>query len=244
VKSAATGRKTLLKQVAEIELEAKVSKINKYDRVPAITVYSDIRKGYSSVDIQKQVERALRNHDLGEVRVVFDGERESIVKYFGNIGVLGIMAVFVIYLLLLIEFGNFSHPFIIMVTIPLSSVGSIIGLYLFRQPLSFTSFLGLVSLFGIVVNNAIVLVDYINCLRASGKGVEEACIDAVVRRFRPIMLTTITTLVGLVPLIMSGSNLFTPMSISLASGLAVSTLLTLVIIPVVYAIVETRLHKK
>ncbi|NLM10807.1 MAG: efflux RND transporter permease subunit [Clostridiaceae bacterium] len=244
VKSSITGSKTLLKQVSEIGLKAKISKIKKYDRVPAITVYSDVMKGYSSVDIQKQVEGELENTDLGEARVIFDGERESIFKYFGNIGVLGIMAVFIIYLLLLIEFGNFSQPFIIMVTIPLSSIGSIIGLYLFGQPLSFTSFLGMVSLFGVVINNAIVLVDHINYLRTTGKDVEDACIDAVVRRFRPIMLTTITTLVGLVPLIMSGSNLFTPMSISLASGLAVSTLLTLVIIPVVYAMVENRLHRK
>jgi len=244
VKSTATGRKTLLKQVSEVGLKPKISKIKKYDRVPTVTVYSDVSKGYSSVDIQKQVEKELESVDMGEARVVFDGERESILKYFGNIGVLGIMAAFIIYLMLLIEFGNFSHPFVIMVTIPLSAVGSIIGLYLFKQPLSFTSFMGIVSLFGIVVNNAIVLVDYVNNLKSSGKSTEEACIDAVMRRFRPIMLTTITTLVGLVPLIVSGSNLFTPMSISLASGLAVSTLLTLVIIPVVYSMVEKMLHKK
>lgn len=244
VKSSATGRKTLLRQVAEIGLQSKISKIKKYNRVPAITVYSDVMKGYSSVDVQKQVEKEIKNIDIGDVKIVFDGERESIVKYFGNIGILGIVAVFIIYLLLLIEFGNFTQPLIIMVTIPLSSIGSIIGLYLFRQPLSFTSFLGMVSLFGIVVNNAIVLIDYINNLRASGKTIEEACIDAVVRRFRPIMLTTITTLVGLVPLILSGSNLFTPMSISLACGLAVSTFLTLIIIPVVYTIVEKKIHRK
>jgi len=244
VKSSVTGNKILLKQVAEIGLEAKISKIKKHNRIPSITVYSDVEKGYSSVDIQRQVEKELESIELGDVRVVFDGERESIVKYFGNIGVLGVMAVFIIYLLLLVEFGNFSHPFIIIGTIPLSSIGSIIGLYLFGQPLSFTSFLGIVSLFGIVVNNAIVLVDYINSLRASGKSIEEACKDAVVRRFRPIMLTTITTLVGLVPLILSGSNLFAPMSISLASGLAVSTLLTLNIIPVVYAMTEKRMRRK
>ena len=244
VKSTVTGRKTMLKQVSKVGLTPKISKIKKYDRVPAITVYSDVSKGYSSVDVQKQVESELESIDLGDARVVFDGERESILKYFGNIGILGVIAVFIIYLLLLIEFGNFSHPFVIMVTIPLSSVGSIIGLYLFRQPLSFTSFLGIVSLFGIVVNNAIVLVDYINNLKSAGRNTEEACIDAVVRRFRPIMLTTVTTLVGLVPLIISGSNLFTPMSISLAAGLAVSTLLTLVIIPVVYMIVEKMLHKE
>lgn len=244
IKSPVTGNKIFLKQVAEIGLEAKVSKIEKYNRVPAITVYSDVEKGYSSVEIQKQIEKELENAALGDIKVVFDGERESIIKYFGNIGALGMMAVFVIYLLLLIEFGNFSQPFIIMFTIPLSAVGSVIGLYLFRQPLSFTSFLGIVSLFGIVVNNAIVLVDCINVLRASGRNIEDACVDAVMRRFRPIMLTTITTLVGLVPLILSGSNLFTPMSVSLASGLAVSTLLTLNIIPVVYAAVERRSRGK
>ncbi len=238
VKSSNTGNKTLLSQVADIGLEASISKIRKYNRVPSITIYSDVKQGYSSVSIQKQVEEKLDTMELGDVRVVFDGERESILKYFGNIGILAILAVFVIFMILLIQFGSFSQPFVIMATIPLSAVGSILGLYVSGQPLSFTSFLGMVSLFGVVVNNAIVLVDFINSERALGKGLEEACIDAVDKRFRPIMLTTITTLVGLVPLIMSNSNLFTPMSIALLSGLAVSTFLTLVIVPVVYAILE------
>lgn len=240
IKSSATGSKVMLTSVSDIGLQTAVTKIRKYDRVPSVTIYCDVKHGFSSVDIQKQLEEKLATMDLGDVKVVFDGERESILKYFGNIGFLAIVAVFVIYMVLLIQFGNFSHPFVIMATIPLSAAGSVLGLYLFKQPLSFTSLLGVVSLFGIVVNNAIVLVDFINAEKALGKSTEEACIDAVDKRFRPIMLTTITTLVGLVPLILSNSNLFTPMSISLLAGLAVSTLLTLVIVPVVYAIVAGR----
>lgn len=104
--------------------------------------------------------------------------------------------------------------------------------------------MGVVSLFGIVVNNAIILVDFISKEKALGKNTEEACIDAMDKRFRPIMLTTITTLVGLVPLILSNSNLFTPMSIALLSGLGVSTFLTLVIVPIVYAIVANNADRR
>jgi multidrug efflux pump subunit AcrB len=238
VKSSATGRKVLLKQIADVGIESGISNIQKYNRVNSITIYADVRQGFSSTDIQKQLENRLEEIELGDVEVVFDGERESIFKYFGDIGILAIFAVFVIYMILLIQFRSFAQPFVVMATIPLSVIGSVIGLYLFRQPLSFTSLFGVVSLFGIVVNNAIVLVDYINVKKAEGMATDQACIDAVEKRFRPVMLTTITTVVGLVPLILSDSNLFRPMSISLASGLSLSTFLTLIIIPVVYAIVD------
>lgn len=238
VKSSATGRKVLLKQIADVGIESGISNIQKYNRVNSITIYADVRQGFSSTDIQKQLENRLEEIELGDVEVVFDGERESIFKYFGDIGILAIFAVFVIYMILLIQFRSFAQPFVVMATIPLSVIGSVIGLYLFRQPLSFTSLFGVVSLFGIVVNNAIVLVDYINVQKAEGMATDQACIDAVEKRFRPVMFTTITTVVGLVPLILSDSNLFRPMSISLASGLSLSTFLTLIIIPVVYAIVD------
>jgi len=102
----------------------------------------------------------------------------------------------------------------------------------------------MVSLLGVVVNNAIILVEYINAERRQGKAVETACKDAVNMRFRPILLTTTTTVIGLIPLVMSGSQLFAPMSISLMFGLMLSTLLTLVIIPVVYSLVEAKLAKR
>lgn len=122
-----------------------------------------------------------------------------------------------------------------MISIPFSIIGSALGLFIFRQPLSFTALLGLVSLLGVVINNAIILLDYINWERNQGMSIEEACRGAVKKRVRPIILTTTTTILGLIPLIFSGT-LFVPMAVALMSGLLVSTLLTLVIVPAVYSL--------
>jgi multidrug efflux pump subunit AcrB len=135
---------------------------------------------------------------------------------------------------LLLQFRSFTQPLIILLTIPLSAIGSFLGLYFFGFDLSFVAMLGIVSLLGIVVNNAIVLMDFINFERLEGKSVKIACVDAGEKRFRPILLTTITTVIGLVPLVLSGSAMFVPMSVALMSGLMVSTLLTLIVIPMVY----------
>lgn len=244
IKSTMTGNKILLKEVAAIKLISEVPNIKKYDRDKAVMIYSDVKQGFSSVEIQEQLKAGLKGLELGDVEVVFDGESEKIVEHFGNIGVSSIFAMLLVYGILLIQFNSFTQPLVILLTIPLSVIGSILGLFLFRQPLSFTGLLGIVSLLGIVVNNAIVLIDFINSERSQGKNIKEACLDAVDKRFRPIMLSTTTTVIGLTPLVFSSSQLFRPMSIALMSGLMVSTLLTLVIIPVVYHVVESRLEKR
>lgn len=238
IKSAVTGQKILLKQIAEVKLLPQLPAILKFDREMAVTVYSDVRSGFSSVKIQQILAERLKDMELEGVRVVFDGEKEKIAEHFGNIGTSSIIAVILVYVILMIQFYSFSQPIIILVTIPLSAIGSVVGLYTFRQPLSFTALLGIVSLLGIVVNNAIVLIDFINNERRQGKTVEEACKDAVDKRFRPIMLSTVTTVIGLIPLVVTGNELFRPMAISLMSGLMVATLLTLVVIPVVYSMVK------
>lgn len=243
IKSSVSGQKLFLKEVADIDLIAENPIIHRYDRNKTITVYSDVRPGFSSVTIQEQLTKMLETKEMGDVEITFDGEKAKINENFGNMGVSGLIAVFVIYGILLIQFYSFVQPLIILFTIPLSGVGSILGLYLFQQPLSFTALFGMVSLFGIVVNNAIVLIDYINQERKKGNSIEQACIESVNKRFRPILLTTTTTVIGLVPLVFSGSDLFTPMSISLMSGLLISTLLTLVVIPVVYSLVESTVEK-
>jgi len=243
IKSPVTGNKILLKQVANIELKSQVPSIYKYDRERTITVLSDVKPGYSSVDIEKQVKDELNKLDLEDVTVVFDGEESKIKSYFGGMGEAAIFIAFLIFVILLIQFNSVIQPFIILLTIPLSLIGSIWGLYIFKQPLSFTALLGIVSLMGIVVNNAIVLVDYINNERVNGKDIEEACMEASSRRFRPIMLTTLTTVIGLTPLVFSGSNLFVPMAVALISGLLISTLFTLIIIPVVYSLVIGKVDR-
>ncbi len=244
IKSSMSGQKLFLKEIADINLIAENPIIHRYDRNKNITVYSDVRPGFSSVTIQEQLTKILAAKEMGDVEITFDGEKAKINENFGNMGVSGLIAISLIYGILLIQFYSFVQPLIILFTIPLSAVGSILGLYLFQQPLSFTGLFGMVSLFGIVVNNAIVLIDYINEERKKGNSIEQSCIESVNKRFRPILLTTTTTIFGLIPLVFSGSDLFTPMAISIISGLLVSTLLTLIVIPVVYSFVESIFENK
>jgi len=143
----------------------------------------------------------------------------------------------------LVEFKSFIEPVIILATVPLSLIGSMMGLFISGKPLSFTALLGVVSLMGIVVNNAILLIDYIKDAKKQGYSNKDACINAVGMRFRPIMLTTVTTLMGLVPMAFSSSELFSPMAVVLMSGLLVSTLLTMIVIPVIYVALDNIKRK-
>jgi len=244
IKSTASGNKILLKELADVGLTSELPGIRKHDGELCVTVYSDVQSGYSAVNIEETLKKEIKKLDLEDVKIVYSGEKSKINQYFGELGNSSIFAVFVIFAILMVQFNSFLQPLVIMLTIPLSVIGSVMGLFIFRQPLSFTALLGMVSLLGVVVNNAIILVDYINAERKRGKTIEAACKDAVNMRFRPIMLTTTTTVIGLIPLVMSGSQLFTPMSISLMFGLMLSTLLTLVIIPVVYSFVESKVEKR
>lgn len=242
IKSSLTGNKVLLKELAEVKLDSELPSIKKYDRDLCVSVYSDVQPGFSAANIEKQLKAELKKLKLEDLEITYGGEMSKINQYFGDLGSSSIFAALVIFAILLVQFESFLQPLIIMLTIPLSVIGSVAGLLIFRQPLSFTGLLGVVSLLGIVVNNAIVLIDYINDERRQGKTIEVACMDAVNMRFRPIMLTTTTTVIGLIPLIFSGSQLFTPLSVALMFGLMFSTLLTLVVIPVVYSIVETKME--
>ena len=201
----------------------------------SILVYSDVRPGYSSVEIERKLGDLIEESDaFRNVDIVFDGEREKIIENFGNVTISAIFAIILVFLILLFQFKSYLRTLVILFTIPLSTIGSILGLYIFNQKLSFLAFLGIVSLLGIVVNNAIVLVDFIDSERNNGKDIKEACLGAVEKRFRPIILTTATTIIGLLPLVYSRSVMFMPLAIALLSGLLISTVLTLVIIPTVY----------
>ena len=139
------------------------------------------------------------------------------------------------------QFESFLHPFVIMFSIPLALIGVIVILFLTGIPLSVVVFLGIIMLAGIVVNNAIVLVDYINHLRRSGLSKLEAIVQAGEVRLRPILMTTSTTVLGLLPMALGlgdGAEIRTPMAITVVAGLISSTLLTLVIIPTVYSLMD------
>ncbi|SHI25944.1 efflux RND transporter permease subunit [Desulfosporosinus lacus] len=238
IKASLSEQKALLKQLATLRLEAAIPTIRKYDRELAVTVSSQVKPGYSAITIENNLKQILAQHpdELKGVTLSYKGEAKDIKDNFGDLGTAALFALLAIYLILMLQFRSFLQPFVIFITIPLSLFGVIIGLLTFGQPLSFTAMVGVVSLMGVVIKNAILLIEFINSARQGGMSVTDACFDAVGKRYRPIFLSAMTTVIGLVPLALSGSDLFEPLSVAIMCGLTVSTLLTLVIIPVIYSL--------
>ena len=239
IKSSITGNKIMLKQTADIGLKSSLPTITRYNRTPVIKVTAEVNSGYSAQVIQQRIENTISSKFSNpSLNISYGGEKQTILKYLKGLGIAALISLAAILIILMVQFNSILQPLIILMTVPLSVIGSIFGLWMFGQPFSFTAGLGLASLIGIVVNNAILLIDYINRARKDGETIEEACKSSVSRRFRPIMLTTVTTVVGLIPLAFSGSSFFTPLAVTLMTGLMVSTLLTLIIIPTLYSLIE------
>jgi len=153
-----------------------------------------------------------------------------------------LLSIFLVYIVMASQFESLLHPFVIMFSIPLALFGVGITLYTLHIPMSVIVFIGLMMLAGIVVNNAIVLIDYINLLRKRGMEIREAIILAGKVRLRPIIMTTLTTVLGLLPLAMGlgeGAEIRQPMAITVIAGLIFSTVLTLMVIPTLYELAET-----
>jgi HAE1 family hydrophobic/amphiphilic exporter-1 len=151
------------------------------------------------------------------------------------------LAVFLVYLVMASQFESLTHPLVILFTVPLALVGVVLSLFVSRTPVSVMVLLGVIVLAGIVVNNAIVLVDYTNQLRREGVAKREAILRAGQVRLRPIFMTTLTTVLGLFPMALGwgeGSEVRAPMAVTVMGGLMLATLLTLVLIPVVYEVVD------
>ncbi|BEP29658.1 efflux RND transporter permease subunit [Helicovermis profundi] len=231
--------KILVKQFAKVKLDKQLSYSKRYNRESLVTVSARVRPEYGISNIQMEIENYINNElDTTGVKINYGGDSETISKYLSGLFAAGLLALVIVYVILLIQFNSLKQPLIILVTIPLSFIGVIAALLISRTHFTFTVGLGVASLFGIVVNNAILLIEYINRARKEGLNVRAACVDSVEKRMRPILLSTITTIFGLVPLILSHSSFFSPMSIALIGGLLISTILTLTIIPTIYYLLE------
>ena len=224
-------------------LSQALSTIPRADGEYAMSVTADYNQNINTSDSLKSAKQQIEALMLQDVKIKYDSEDQKISENFGQVGVLGLAALAVVFVILLLQFKSFRMPLIIFITIPLSVIGSAIGLYVTNQPLSFMALLGVVSLLGIVINNAIILMDYINKQTAAGLDVNTACISASMRRMRPILLSSITTVIGLIPLAVSVSQLFKPMEVALMSGLLVSTMLTLVVLPVFVSFTQKRARR-
>jgi len=175
------------------------------------------------------------------VRVGLAGQNRELAQSFASLQFALLLAVFLVYIVMASQFESLLHPFVIMFTLPLAVVGVVGLLAVTFTGISVMVLIGLVVLAGIVVNNAIVLVDRTNQLRAGGMEKLQALVEAGRQRLRPILMTTLTTLLGLFPMALGlgeGAELRAPLAITLIGGLGLSTVLTLVVIPVVYATLD------
>ncbi len=231
----ATGESIRLADVATLETKEAYQQIKRHNEKPAVFVSTDVMPSASATSLQKDVEAYVDTLGLdGRVSVEYGGDKEIVDRYVKDLFGAAALALIIIYLILLIQFNSFKVPFIILATVPLSVVGSVGLLLLLDMHITFTVGLGVASLIGIVVNNAILLMDYFKQKQHQEASLESLCVTAMNRRFRPIMLSSMTTIIGLVPLALSGSSFFTPMAVALMGGLMVSTLLTLIVIPLIY----------
>jgi HAE1 family hydrophobic/amphiphilic exporter-1 len=189
------------------------------------------------------VEAALRARvDWPEEMTFFvAGQSQEWDRSRGSLLLALALSVFLVYVIMAAQFESLLQPLVIMLTIPLAFVGTMVTLWVLGISLSVVVFLGMIMLAGIVVNNAIVLVDYVNTLRQRGLPREEAIVTAGTVRLRPILMTTATTVLGLLPMALGlgdGAEIRTPMAIAVISGLLTSTVLTLLVIPSVYALLD------
>jgi multidrug efflux pump subunit AcrB len=243
VKSLA-GKLIPLKQLASVEFKEAPGIIIRKDLRKTATLTADIQKGFTLDEVLAPVVEELKNYHFPTgYDFSMAGELENRQESFGGMFKAIIIAIIAIFAVLVLQFRSFIQPLIMFVSIPLAFIGSIWAWYLTGNTFSFTAFIGLISLVGIVINNAILLVDYTNILRKEGKSIEEAIKSACETRFTPIVLTTLTTIGGLLPLTLRGGTLWSPMGWGIIGGLITSTFLTLLIVPVLYYLI-TRTHQR
>lgn len=230
-----------LEEVADIFIGQGPSSISRTDQVRVISVSSGIF-GRDLNSVMRDIRAGIDGYPLPEGYIIeYSGENQEMVEAFSNLFKALGLAVVLVYMIMASQFESLVYPLIIMFSVPFALTGAIGGLALTGRPLSVPSFLGIIMLTGIVVNNAIVLVDYINVLRLRGISRDEAILRAGPVRLRPILMTSLTTILGLLPMALGfgeGAEVQAPLATAVIGGLLFSTLLTLIIIPVMYTVVD------
>ncbi len=231
-----------LGDIASVSIGKSRVQIQRVNEQSAVQFTVKYKNSVTLGDISALVDREIEKLDLpSETDIVFSGDRELLESSIDDLALAFALAVTFVYLVMAAQFESFKHPFIIMFTIPLMIIGIAGGLWLTQTPMSVMVIIGGIVLAGIVVNNAIVLVDYMNQLRVRGE--RDMIVTAVKLRLRPILMTALTTILGLLPLafgVGDGAELNQPMAITVIGGLISSTFLTLFVIPIVYSFTLSR----
>ena len=228
-------------ELADVSVSRGYSEINRIDQKRSITVSSDIsEKEGNAKEIVADLQAGFMPELLKKypaLRVRWEGQQEQDSESVRSLGIGLAIALLAMYVLLTMEFTSYGQPMVVMAIIPFGIVGAVIGHWVMGLPLTLFSTLGLVALTGIVVNDSIVLVDFINSAVRGGMPLQQAVLEAGARRFRPVMLTSLTTIAGLAPILTETSfqaQLVIPMAASLCFGLMTSTVLVLVLVPTFY----------
>lgn len=239
--------KIRLSDIAVFESTEAPKAVNRVDQTRYIAVSAAIAEGYNVGFVSEDVEAALENYNMPEgYNFTMSGENETINDAMEQVSLMLILALIFMYLIMVAQFQSLLSPFIIMFTIPLAFTGGLLGLYVSGSEVSVIALIGFVMLSGIIVNNGIVLVDYINQLRISGMEKREAIITAGRTRIRPVLMTALTTILALSTMAFSddmGADMSKPMSVVTIGGLIYGTLLTLIVIPCIYDILMREKDK-
>jgi HAE1 family hydrophobic/amphiphilic exporter-1 len=232
-----------LKSVADVTLAQGPSEIRRVGQKRAAIISGDISgrdMGAVAADVRGVIGK--QSLPMGVVAGL-SGQEEEMQRSFRSLKLALALAIFLVYLVMACEFESLLHPFVVMFTVPLGVIGAVLALVVTGHSVNVVAMIGAVMLAGIVVKNAIVLIDAVNMLRSEGMAREEALVEAGLRRMRPILMTTATTILGLLPMALGlgeGAELRGPLAVTVIGGLSVSTVLTLLVIPVIYTLLDRK----
>ena len=246
------GHPVALKDIGEVvrgEGPITIVRENQQELVQLTAAYEGQDMGTVSRIVQTTINELIDELeiDTNKYTIKTAGGAEMMDEAFRSLTIAILLAIAFVYMVMASQFESLRQPFIIMFTLPLAIIGVILGLFVSGSAFGITAFLGVIILVGIVLNNAIVYVDYTNQLRSKGLSTQEALVEAGLTRLRPIVMTALTTILGLLPLALGtgeGTEMQAPMAIAVIGGLLTSTLLTLIVIPVIYSLISSKDKKK
>lgn len=235
-------------KIADVEDAKSLSTIMRKNQVRFITVSGQIKDGYTTTAVSNEVKKIVDKMDLPEgYHIEYDGENETVMEAMGQVMLMMLLAIAFMYLIMVAQFQSLKSPFIIMFTLPLAFTGGFAALVLTGNDVSIIAMIGMVMLAGIIVNNGIVFVDSINQLREEGMELQTAIVTTGKNRLRPIIMTALTTILGLLPMAIGagmGADMAQPMALVVIGGLTYGTLLTLFVVPCIYDAFNKRSARK
>lgn len=236
-----------LKNIAEVVETESLPSINRIDQRTYLSVSASIKDGYNVTLVTDAAEEAMKSYDVPDgVTYKFSGENEMIMDAMQDLLLMMALGILLVYLIMVAQFQSLRSPFIIMFTIPLAFTGGLGALLIFDKEISIIAMIGLIMLVGIIVNNGIVLVDYINQLRGEGMAKKDAILEAGATRMRPVLMTSLTTILGLVIMAFgktAGTDMMQPVALVSIGGLLYATVMTLFVVPVIYDLFNGENYK-